>query len=448
LRQELGTVLAPYFKKGLLSAGSALGGIAGGYLGNPSAGASAGNALAGKLSKLLGSGDYTTTDSVVQNSLFPESQRKSGNATASFSTIVETVRVKHREYIEDVFAGAVGFSIQGYPVNPGLSSVFQYLSSIAQNFEEYVFHGLVFEFVTTTSQYSSQPNVGSIIMAMQYDAALPPFTSKPQMENSDFAISAAPYKSIMYGVECANQAASAYYVRLDSNSNQPINLTDIGAFYVAIQNAGAYAAGSSLGELWVSYDIEFRRPHISPSRFGYAHAWYNVTGVSRQGAYLTMPSISAASQGNPGLVTVGSMAGTYITQVDDTSFEVNFPNANIGDVYLLVYSALLGAAVIGGAANISATTGLAPLNMWCSSTTNHAVDENACPTQDNSTVTGASNQPGTVSYATYTVIALEPAILIDSARTSSSTPGTTNEGLDLFVTNLGNGLSANPPYVI
>jgi len=427
-----------------------LGGMAGSYLGAPSAGASVGSSVAAKLSKLIGTGDYAESDGVAVNSLFPNSQHKQTHATASFSTVGETVHIKHREYIEDVFAGPQSsFSIQGYSVNPGLASTFQYLSSIAQNFEEYIFHGLVFEFITTTSPYSTQPNVGSVIMAMQYDAATPAFTSKPQMENSDFAISAAPYKSIMYGVECANQAASAYYVRLDDSGTQPVNLTDIGTFFVALQNTQAYPEGTSLGELWVSYDVEFRRPHISPARFGHFHYWWNGSVPDTYG--FLVPPTSGGSSANPGSVAVGSLSGANISASADiaNSVVISFPNANIGDTYSITVAASNQAVDWRIPPLIVAGSGLMQFNLFCNYTASHSAAV--------STVIGYNGTAGIVNppysaalVTTQTVEALDASLTVSMPEYDfSAQSGPVPIGFDIFVVNLGNGLSTSgPPFTI
>jgi hypothetical protein len=102
-------------------AGAYLGGKAGMSSGaSATMGRKAGNFIQNRINKLIGSGDYTTSDAPMVNSLFPGSSR-SCTALASFSDNATGVRIKHREYIEDVFAGPTNsFSTTVYPVQPGL----------------------------------------------------------------------------------------------------------------------------------------------------------------------------------------------------------------------------------------------------------------------------------------------------------------------------------------
>jgi hypothetical protein len=316
--------IKPAIKEALTSIGSTAGSTIGSQVGQAKKGSAIGSMLARKLSRLVGSGDYKTSETTVTNSLFPGAEKKSSSANATFGQSSSGVRIQHREYIEDLISSSssAGFQISAYSINPGLASTFQWLSQIAQNFEEYIFHGLVFEFVSTTSQFNSNSNMGSVIMSAEYNAFAPEFTTKPQMENSDFAVSARPDNCIMYGVECANNAQSSYYVRSGGSSSQPINLTDLGTFYIALQNV-AYALGTSLGEIWVTYDVEFRRPHISPSRFGYLHAVYSFS-ASTTGSLVGAIQVS--------FVSYGTLSGAYVASGTSTFV---FPNADTGDTYQL-----------------------------------------------------------------------------------------------------------------
>jgi hypothetical protein len=258
--KEIAAIARPLVKKALMSGGAGMGGYVGG-----SKGRQVGSYIGSKLSKLVGSGDYEVSEPTSTNSLFPKSGMKQTTALASFGNNKDGVRMKHREFIGDLKAGVQNsFSVTPFPLNPGLVQVFPFLAAIANNFEEYQFHGLVFEFVTNTSPYSTVSNMGSIVMAAQYDAYNTPYVSKLQMENSDYAVSSIPHRNMMYGFECANHVQPYYYVRSGTVS-QPINLTDIGTFYVGVQNTTAFAEGSVLGELWITYDVELLRPRLVPS---------------------------------------------------------------------------------------------------------------------------------------------------------------------------------------
>jgi len=248
-----------------------------------------GKSLSARLMKLAGSGDYEMGEKVAVNSLFPGGAA-SGSANASFASIGDTTRVKHREYLCDIFTGPIAgaFNIDSFPINPGILTSFPYAAHLAANFEEYRFHGLVFEFISSTSPFNSAGAMGTAIMAAQYNANSPPFVNKSSMENSDFALSQRFDKSMMYGFECAMNTQNTYYVRT-GYSSLPLTTTDIGTFFFATQPAATFPVNSTLGELWVSYDIELMRPHISTTDPGYVNVYVTgtVTGDGEGGSTIT-----------------------------------------------------------------------------------------------------------------------------------------------------------------
>jgi len=418
IRKELAMVspmLKGIVKSALTNAGGVAGSYVGGKLGNSRAGARVGKNLAARISKLVGSGDYSTNTTAV-NSLMKGSSSTT-SALASFGSTSGGIRLQHREYIEDVYAGATNsFSIASYPVNPGLASTFQYLSQIANNFEEYIFHGLVFEFVSTTSPYLSGGAMGSVVISMEYDAALAAFTSKPQMENSDFAISARPDTSIMYGVECKDQPLNGRYVRGGATlSSQPINLTDIGTLYIANQNT-SITQGQSLGELWVTYDVEFRKPHISPSRWGIAHFYGTASATS---------SVTPLPSTLPLAYAAGSLFGTAIS-----SNLIKFPNANLGDTYMITYADVYSAAATITTNPVFSTNGFANFNTWNG-------DANCI---FSAPVNGTNNTGTFTIMGTFTVnnISSTPYIGFSNGGVLSATP---THQIDIFIVNMGNGLN-------
>lgn len=90
--------------------------------------------------------------------------------------------ITHREYIGDIISSptAGAFSFNTYSINPGYVGTFPWLSNIAQNFESYKMHGLVFEYKTMSVDALNSVNtaLGQVILSVQYDAANAPFTNK------------------------------------------------------------------------------------------------------------------------------------------------------------------------------------------------------------------------------------------------------------------------------
>lgn len=316
---------APAIKRGLRNGGSVLGAAMGARLGAPVSGAALGRSLGARLSKIVGSGDYTVGPPVASNSLMGGSR---GTALASFGTSDHGMRLRHREYVKDILSGPIAgqFSIEALAINPAMDGTFPFLANLASNFEEYKFHGLVFEFVSSTSPYNANGAMGTLIMSMEYNAAAAAFTSKPQMENSAFAISSRFDVSMLYGVECATNASNAYYTR-SGYSATPINLTDLGTMYIASQPAATFPLNSTLGELWVTYDVELSRPRIAVEENGLYSATV-ATGVAANKS-LVPTSVYMAT---------GALVGTTaVFEVGPEWTTFSTPNVIPGHMYLVTY---------------------------------------------------------------------------------------------------------------
>jgi hypothetical protein len=344
--------------------GSALGGAMAGPAGAVM-GRKGGRFLAAKLSKLVGSGDYASnTSDLAVNSLI----KPGANQYATFGDSNTSVHIQHREYVRDIFAGESGtFSTTTIPVNPGLPTSFPYLSGIANNFEEYKVNGLVYEVVSTTSPFNSVASMGSIIAAMQYNAANPPFTNKAQMENSDFAISARIDKSIMYGIECKDLSTNTLYIRnRDISNDVPLTSTDVGAMQIAIQSGTGIAANTVIGELWVSYDIHLMRPHITTSSQGGAILF---TAQNMEGSDIG-PAYDSVNSNNCSLV-MNSATGLFAndTFVAAPRFQNDGPVMDLtlipGNVYRVDIE--LFSTVLTGPASIlpgCVAVGSIPIAIW------------------------------------------------------------------------------------
>lgn len=307
---SLREAIKPAVKQALISAG----GVMGSSLGS----VSAGNELGRRISRLIGTGDYESNETYA-NSLI----KGAATPNISFGKTALAIRVKHREFLGDIYTGAVAgaFTNYAYAVNAGLRNTFPYLSQLASNYEEYCFHGLVFEFISTASPYSAASALGSNVAAMEYNAAAPLFTSKFAMENSTAAISGRLDKNLMYGVECASNSnvQNCYYVR-NGVSSLPLTTTDLGNFQFAVAPAAGVPTNSVVGELWVTYDCSLDRPILNLDDVGFFHAYRTVVAAA------STPLGSTASFTR----SSGSLSGSTVT-----STTLSFASCNIGDLLLI-----------------------------------------------------------------------------------------------------------------
>lgn len=233
-----------------------LGGAAvGGLVGQPGVGQNMGTSLGASVSRWLGSGDYT----VSSNSL----TKLSPNGTIpAMHSDNQTVVVRHKEYLGPV-RGSTAFTVSpGYVLNPGNRSTFPWLCDIASRYSEYRFRGVIFHYVSTSGSVASSTNpaIGTVMMQTSYRASEAAPSSKMEMLNEYWACASAPNTSFCHPIECdpKENPFSIHYVR---SSNTPVDsrlMYDMGTVWVATE--GMPAHNNIVGDLWVTYEVELRKP--------------------------------------------------------------------------------------------------------------------------------------------------------------------------------------------
>jgi Viral coat protein (S domain) len=252
-----------------------------------------------------------------------------------------TLCISNREFISDFSppanSGSFYTPISG-AINPGLGTLFPWLSQIALYYEEYEFEQLIFEFKSMVTE-GNQNAQGNLIMATQYNALNPLFTSKTQMENYDYANSSKVTQNSFHGVECNPQlnAAAALYVRSGTvPTGQDAKTYDLGLFQIAISNA-YQAANINLGELWVSYKIKLRKTKlILPGNDLSPVVWNAVYSFT----------VTAFANLFNSIITRIINTNTVADVTANGSNKLTFPSYIIGGVYSVVLT-LLNASNIG-----------------------------------------------------------------------------------------------------
>jgi hypothetical protein len=209
--------------------------------------------LGSGIGQIFGSGDYQLVGSMPSYNVL-----MNGNQIPKFSSTAQTNIVCHREYLGDI-TGTASFANRNFPLNPGIAETFPWLSTIAQNYQEYKFHGVIFEFRSLVTDFVTNGAPGVVIMATNYNSDALSYASKQEMENSEYAVSVKPTRELMHGIECAsNQTVlPQLYVRSGlPPSGQDLRLYDLGKFQFATQANPV----QTMGELWVSYCVEFFKP--------------------------------------------------------------------------------------------------------------------------------------------------------------------------------------------
>lgn len=324
--------------------------------------------------------------------------------------------VRHREFIGDVPASAA-FAIAGYPLNPGLPETFPWLSGVAKNFEEWKPRGIIFEFKTTSSNavVSTAANaaLGTIVMATEYNPLGNGFGNKQQMENYQWAVSTDPSKTKNHMVEtkAGQNPLGSYYIRTGPPpEGGDLRFYDIGTTYVA--SVGMQSGGQNVGELWISYEMELRKPRLEsgePTSAGPAVDHFNMTedltGIvparpfgtvtaglleatsnSNLGGLLSGGIVPAASQAQGGVIPVldgaGDPTGAFGPSKANTYY---FPPGITKGVYQITYNAVYGTA--GGSWN--------PTPVYTNCQAKELLNQNNLATQGNASATTSVSCMGT-----------------------------------------------------
>lgn len=194
--------------------------------------------------------------------------------------------VRHREYLGAITTSATAgnFKIQVYPLNPAQDATFPWLSTIAQNYEEYKPSGLAFEFRSTASDaIASSTNLalGQVMMCTQYDPTDPNFLTDVELLNYSWAQSGKVSDNVVHYVECDPKQSplSHLYTRAGGTSNSSdLRFSDFGTFSIA--TAGLQGTSVQIGQLWVTYEFILYKPKIGnegAESGGWFH-YYNYEG--------------------------------------------------------------------------------------------------------------------------------------------------------------------------
>jgi hypothetical protein len=213
------------------------------------------------------------------------------------------------------------------------------LSGIAAYYQEYSFRGLVFHYVPTSGMVSgSNTALGSVMMQTSYRSNDTPPTSKTEILNEYWSNEIVPFESMAHPIECdpKENPFAIQYVRtgeLPAGDNKL--LYDLGVTYVAVQGAPA----NVLGDVWVTYEVELKKPILTSNSTGAVDSFQARFPFSVWNNIFTSAPTS----------TRGNLAVTY------TGTLVSVPAGN-GGVWLITLSAQGALAMASGSMSAPALT--------------------------------------------------------------------------------------------
>jgi hypothetical protein len=236
-------------------------------------------------------------------------------------------RIIHRELVATV-NGNTTFGVDTYPLNPGLSGSFPWLSSIAGSYEQYRFNRLVFRYVTR----APTTYVGSILMAPEYDAIDAAPSSELLASQMNGAVEDSPWKDqvLQFNVGDMFPMGPRKYMRTGTlPTSSDLKTYDAGQLFLC---EVACADTSAIGKLWVEYDVELHIPQnpsaaaaanigsamnfsraaaqslttATPAVVAFDTEEYNALGSSNASGVFTLPAGSYLSSG---LLNVSTSTG-------------------------------------------------------------------------------------------------------------------------------------------
>lgn len=169
--------------------------------------------------------------------------------------VLRELRIKHREFVEDVSIPDGAGVFKKYEVNPGLESFFPWLSAIAQRFESYYFHSLKVHFVTSVPTSTE----GNFALCPDYDAADDnSAASKSELLSFEDSVRGSWWTNFTMKSTGRNlRKSKTHYVRgQDLASNLDIKMYDV----MQLNTMASGTAAKVGGELWVEYDIQLITP--------------------------------------------------------------------------------------------------------------------------------------------------------------------------------------------
>lgn len=307
--------------------GSQLGRAVGGPMGEYALG-KAGRYIGHKVGRLFGSGSYGIVDGSTAV-MAPDPPRFSNGSRD------DSVCITHREYLGDIITSSTAgaLKVDTYNLNPASNEVFPWLSHIAgPNFQQYKFDGLVFEFRSFSADALNSANtaLGSVFACINYDSADQDFTSRNEIENSDWSRSGKPSESFMIPVECApRQTALNGLLYVANSNNLPAN-SDPKTYLLgklSLGTTGFQAASVNIGSLYVTYKVRLYKPLLSkPESFSNISQWV------RTGAVNASPLGTASLSASLNSLTCDTLGVTF---PDSRTMKFNKKRLEVGAIYIL-----------------------------------------------------------------------------------------------------------------
>jgi hypothetical protein len=295
--------------------------------------------------------------------------------------------------------------------------------------------------------------VGTIIIATQYNANDAPFSSKQDMMEYAGRVSGKVSQGVVHGVECDPAQMSGSIGKYTRSGPAPpgedVKTYDLGTVNVATANTPAAFNNQAVGELWVSYTVELRKP-----KFFVTRAQQLLTDVFTGYTSSSVPfneiPWGVGQQNRIGGLLTSNYDATYPTAANRLYYV--FPQSFSGDVELIVtgmadWAGAAGSAGVilqpSGAPGISQIADMWTEDQWTSNTTTLARDNGGGPPRASCSIIHLKVVSPTTAAST------DPNVVMLTATTLSGAPVNWNSfSLSVKMYNTGmNGSKSHRPIL-
>jgi hypothetical protein len=235
----------------------------------------------------------------------------------------QSVTIRHREFIGEI-RGNTTFTVRdSLAINPGIARTFPWLSKIANNFQEYTIKGMVYHYIPSsgTAVSSTDAALGTVMMQTSYRATDSAPTSKLELLNEYFSSESVPSDTFCHFVEC-NPKENPFNVHYIRNGNVPGEdsrlMYDLGVTHIAV--SGQQIADKVLGDVWVTYEVELKKPIV----------YSNVTPLAGTADVQYAGTMTGADWFNGTATDYGTLPVTAATRT------ITFPEGAFGSYLIMV----------------------------------------------------------------------------------------------------------------
>jgi len=241
----------------------------------------------------------------------------------------QTTNKRSCVFSESEFVAAVtvanqpNFNAVQFPVNPGQSTLFPWLSKMAQNYEKYRFVKLGFRFKREVSEFATNGQVGKVMMMFDQDAGNGPPGTKQVLEDWDPHSDGMPCENIYLSVPpiMLRKFIDGFYVRTAGLPGAAdIKTFDVGNFYIATQGI---VNNVEVGELHVDYTVELFSPVLNQNQTVPTNnqvSWFQSAAVQTVTTATPATSLNATATANG--IGVVNTAGSFVPPVGNYNVDM------------------------------------------------------------------------------------------------------------------------------